>query len=367
MRIAILADPLDNQYAGIHVYTKELIRALVKYDKENEYILIRQKNQDDFPGLKQVVVPNYPIYTGFQVLRFFLIFPLILRRLKVDAVLEPAHFGPFNLPRRIKRITVIHDLTPIRFPSLHRWYSQTLQRIFLKGILKRADLIITNSENTSRDVLEYIPECQEKTKRIYLGKDGIYKPENLPAVIEKYNLTHPYFLFTGTLEPRKNLLVLLQAYTKFRNYSKRNIGLIIVGKTGWKADDILAALDQHPYRNDIQRLGYVERDELPTIYSHALALIYPSIYEGFGLPVLEAMACGTPCILSNSSSLPELGGNAALYFDPKDSETLTKLMIQLETDPVLQKEMKKKSLRQAELFSWRSYAEEFIKLTKKLN
>ncbi|MCF6341738.1 MAG: glycosyltransferase [Bacteroidales bacterium] len=199
MKIAILADPLDGQYAGIHVYTRELIDALNQFDKKNEYVLVRQKKGAEFPGMKQVVVPNFPVYTGFQVLRVFFLFPLILRKLKVDAVVEPAHFGPFNLPKRMKRITVIHDLTPIKFPGLHRFYSQALQRIFLRGILKRAHLILTNSENTSRDTLEFYPGSEKKIKRIYLGKEDIFKPDFHSETISKFGLDEPYFLFVGTI------------------------------------------------------------------------------------------------------------------------------------------------------------------------
>ena len=360
MKIAILADPLDGQYAGIHIYTRELINALAQYDKKNEYILIRQKHGNEYPGVKQIAVPNLPVYTGFQVLRLFFIFPVILRKLKVDAVVEPAHFGPFNLPKRMKRITVIHDLTPIKFPELHRFYSQTLQRFFLKGILKRAHLILTNSDNTSRDTTANYPDASKKIKRIYLGKDVLFKPTFHPGTINKFGLNQPYFLFVGTIEPRKNLLVLLKAFTAFRREAKDPVKLIIAGKRGWKAEPEMEALAKHPFKNDIIIAGYVAREELPVLYTKTLAFIYPSKYEGFGLPVLEAMACGAPCIISGSSSLPEVGGSAAQYFDPTDSEELCSLMIDVSGNEEKRSEMEKKSLEQAEKFSWKKYAEEFI-------
>ncbi|MCF6171093.1 MAG: glycosyltransferase family 4 protein [Bacteroidales bacterium] len=360
MKIAILADPLDGQYAGIHVYTRELIDALNQFDKKNEYVLVRQKKGAEFPGMKQVVVPNFPVYTGFQVLRVFFLFPLILRKLKVDAVVEPAHFGPFNLPKRMKRITVIHDLTPIKFPGLHRFYSQALQRIFLRGILKRAHLILTNSENTSRDTLEFYPGSEKKIKRIYLGKEDIFKPDFHSETISKFGLDEPYFLFVGTIEPRKNLLVLLKAYTAFRQAVRKPVRLIIAGQLGWKAEPEMEALAQHPFKNDIVITGYVKREELPVLYTNARAFIYPSKYEGFGLPVLEAMACGAPCLVSDSSSLPEVGGEAALYFSPADSDKLCSLMIAVNADEGKRDEMRKRSLGQAEKFSWKKCAEEFM-------
>ncbi len=361
MRIAILADPLDNQYAGIHIYTKELISALLRVDKINEYVLIRQKRNDDFPEVKQIIVPNLPIYTGFQIIRFFIIFPIIARRLKIDAVVEPAHFGPFNLPKRIKRITVIHDLTPIKFPELHRYYSQTLQRVFLKKILKKANLIITNSNNTTKDVIEFLPGSEEKVKRIYLGKEDTFKPSRQKEIIEKYNLNDQYFLFTGTLEPRKNIIILLNAFEKFKDSTDIQVKFIIVGKKGWKSEPIMDAIENHPYKNDIQLLGYVPRQDLPTLLTCAIALVYPSIYEGFGLPVLEAMACGTPCILSRTSSLPEVGGNAALYFDFRSSDDLFEKLTLLASNEGKRGEMSEKSIKQSEKFSWEKCAGEFVK------
>lgn len=366
MKIAILADPLDGQYAGIHIYTREFINAIIQYDKLNEYILIRQKKSIEYPQLQQVVVPNLPVYTGFQVLRLFFIFPIILRKLKVDAVLEPAHFGPFNLPKRIKRITVIHDLTPILFPELHRFYSQTLQRIFLQGILKKADLILTNSDHTSRDTIAFCQSTQDKIKRIYLGKDEQFTPTACSKTIDKFDLERPYFLSVGTIEPRKNLLLLLSAYEQFRRSGKERVRLLVVGKRGWKAQAIMNELENHPFKEDIKVLGYVNREELPVLYSKTLALIYPSIYEGFGLPVLEAMSCGAPCILSDSSSLPEVGGDAACYFKHTDSKKLFALMKEIFQDKQLRNSMRKKSLEQAAKFSWNAYAEAFVKAIETL-
>ncbi len=366
MKIAILADPIDGQYAGIHIYTVELIKALLQYDQKNEYILIRQKKGNEFPGIKQVVIPNLPVYTGFQVLRFFVIFPFLLRWLKVDAVVEPAHFGPFNLPKHIKRITMIHDLTPINYPEYHRYHSQMLQRIFLKGILKKADLILTNSDNTSRDTIAYFPGAANKIKRIYLGKEDLFKPAYNPETQESHQLKKPYYLYTGTIEPRKNLMVLLKAFELFKTSVKASVKLRIVGKKGWKSQPVIEALNKHAFREDIEVSGYVEREELPVLYSNALALVYPSTYEGFGLPVLEAMSCGTPCIISRSSSLPEVGGDAARYFDPSNSDELNSIMMEVFKNKNLRKTMSEASLVQATKFSWKAHAIEFIKAIESL-
>ncbi len=156
MRVAILADPIDNQKAGIHYYTKELISHLGSVDGDIEYISISQHLHPEIRNIKQVVVNNHKRIPGYKAYRMFVKIPWMLRKLKADIVVEPAHFGPFNLPKTIKRVTVIHDLTPILFPQDHIFHSQLLQRIFLKSILNRAALIITNSRYTKDDVIHAV-------------------------------------------------------------------------------------------------------------------------------------------------------------------------------------------------------------------
>ena len=365
MRIVILADPLDNQRAGIHYYTQNLIRELGQIDKEDEYYIIRRKKDDLFPAGRQIVVRNHR-FPGYAALRMFYLIPRRIRKLDADIVVEPAHFGPFNLPKKIKRVTVIHDLTPILFPKLHRFHSQLLQRIFLKSILRRAALIITNSENTARDVKDFIPSASDRTISIYLGKDESIKYTKISFDEFKELRGKDYFLFTGTIEPRKNLECLLDAFKIYKDQSRSEQMLVIAGQQGWKIKSFFNRLKDHPYRKDIFLTGFVPREVMSSMYSNATSFIFPSLYEGFGLPVVEAMACGTPCLISDTSSLPEVGGDAALYFKPGEAETLAALMQKIVSDPQGRKELSEKAIQQAEKFSWRSHALSFDKAIKKL-
>jgi len=358
MRIAIIADPLDNQRAGVHTYTRELIQALILYDHDNEYILIRQKRRDDFPEVKQVVIRSSKMPIGLASLRLFFILPIIFRKLKVDAAFEPAHFGPFGVPKRAKGITGIHDLTPILFPEMHRWHSQFLQRVFLRGILRRTDLILSNSRSTTNDLHRLYPFTKNKTSTIHLGRDESFKPSNDPGLLQHYGIQQPYFLFTGTIEPRKNLLVLLDAFRRLRDVGARS-QLVLAGGRGWKSKSFFEALHDHSYKSDIKVLGFVPTEHLASLYSMARAFVYPSLYEGFGLPVLEAMSCGTPCIVSNTSSLSEVGGEAAVYFNPRDLHKLADLMNQLLTDDAMHQDLSERSLLQSRTFSWERYVEQF--------
>lgn len=356
MRVAILADSLDNQSAGVHVYTRELIRALMAIERGNHtYILVRMRKTNTFPLLQQVIIPSLPWLPGWATFRLFFLVPLYCRLLKVDAVFEPAHFGPFNLPPSMKRITMIHDLTPIHFPQYHRWHSQWLQRLFLPRILRQADLIVTNSKYTRQDVVAYQPAVAERTVAIPLGISPTIRHTSV-AVPEKYELPARYFLFVGTLEPRKNLLTLLTAYTAYRN-NGGTAAMVLAGKMGWHNSALQKALDQHPYATDIRLTGFVEDADLPAFYSNALAFIYPSEYEGFGFPILEAMACKVPVIAAANSSLLEIGGCHAYFFPTKEVPALTALM-QREED-LQDAHRMEAACTHALSYSWTTYAQQF--------
>ncbi|MEQ8702345.1 MAG: glycosyltransferase family 1 protein [Phaeodactylibacter sp.] len=357
MKIAILADPIDNQRGGVHVYTRELITALVEQDQANEYILVREKATPAIPGTQSLVVPNYRFGLVFAAFRMLFIIPFLLRRHKVDVVLEPAHFGPFNLPRRVHRVTVIHDLTPLLFPQYHLWHSQLLQRLFLKGILKRASLVITNSRHTQKDVLAHFPFLKGRVIAAHLGANPDLAPVEDRSWLDRQGIEAPYWLTVGTIEPRKNLVRLLDAYQQYRQEGGEAL-LVVAGQRGWKSEAFFGALSQHPYRQDIRLTGFVPDEALPQLYSHALAMIYPSEYEGFGLPVLEAMCCSCPVICSSVSSLPEVGGEVAYYVDYQQPASIAQQMHAVaRLDDQGRAQLKRRAVRWAAQFTWKAHAD----------
>jgi glycosyltransferase involved in cell wall biosynthesis len=372
MRIAILADPLDNQRAGVHVFTREMIHSLLRRDTRNQYILVRRQRDDQFDryaNVEQCRLGGSALFSGIaaldlvvQAIRTFVLIPFALNFKRVDVVIEPAHFGPFNLLGRIRRVTVIHDLTPILFPELHRWHSQWLQNTFLRRILRRTNLIIANSDNTARDVIETYPEAAGKVQRIYPGRGEGFRFKSEPVVLKRHGIRKPYFLFTGTIEPRKNLLLLLEAYGLFREKIPDAIQLAIVGGKGWKSEDFFAALERHPHRTDIVQIGHVPTPDLPALYSSAIALIYPSLYEGFGLPILEAASCGTPVITARNSSLPEVAGRGGLFFETRDASDLAAKMVELYRDEPLRKQLGEAGLAHARQFDWDAFASRLLEL-----
>jgi glycosyltransferase involved in cell wall biosynthesis len=358
MRIGIIGDAIDAQSGGIHVYTSELVRALGALGGSQEYILVRERRAPPIPGIRQVVIPNLRAGMVFAAFRLLVVVPLVLRWYRVDAVVESAHFGPFNLPRRIRRVTVIHDLTPVLFPHQHQYVSQRLQRLFLRRVLLRADLILSNSNHTTTDIRRYEPRVADRIKTIHLGTPrGLGQVAASPVKLGG----RPYWLSVGTIEPRKNLVRLLDAYRCFREETGAMVMLVIVGQRGWKSAPFFEALSQHPYRSDIHLPGYVSREELAALYSHSLGLLYVSTYEGFGLPVLEAFSYGCPVICSEVASLPEVGGPVARYVDPMDPASIAGAMTELYREPAgVTSALKQAAKARAAAFSWERYARELV-------
>jgi len=350
LKIVIIADPIDTQSAGIHVYTRNMIDALERSGKF-EVICVRIKNDQRIEFKNQVIVPSVIPFLQKDPLRIFFTLPRTIRKLNPDIVIEPAHFGPFNLPKKIKRVTVIHDLTPIKFPQWHNTLSSFLQQIFLPSILRKAALIITNSTNTSNDLVKYAPNTKVKTKMIYPSVDPYFCMSKEDVSFEK----HPFFLSVGTIEPRKNLSVLLEAYRLFREKTNSNYQLIICGGSGWKNKRFFNDLKNHPNKNNILLKGYVSKQELKQLYSTTSAFIFPSLYEGFGFPVAEAMGCGAPCIVSNSSSLPEVGGGAVRYFQAESAEQLCSQMIDIVGSSELSRQLASDGLKRVNKFDMQHF------------
>lgn len=356
-KLFILAGPIDNQNAGVFRVTYELINGLHEMeDCPFDITLIREKTDDQFPKFKTKVIPSLKKIPGFQSFRLFFLVPLYCIFKQANIVFEPAHFGPFNLPSWIKRVTFIHDLTPIIFPEFHTFNGSVLQKLFLPRILKKTDLIICNSENTKQDLFKIYPFTKDKVESIYLGISEFFKYSNNRDALDNFKINHAYFLSVNTIEPRKNIVTLLKAFDIYKSNTKTDNKLVLVGGKGWKNEEIYNAIEKHSFKNDIILTGYVTNEELVELYSHSKAFIYPSKYEGFGLPVIEAALCNTPVIVANNSSLREIAPHGELVFETMSSEDLASKMSLIDT----QKEIKH-NLQQLRIkYNWKSFVAKFI-------
>jgi len=270
--------------------------------------------------------------------------------------------------KKAKTVAFVHDLTTILFPQFHTWGNRFLHRERFKR-LDRADAILTNSEYTKKDIAERLGIKPEKIFVTHLGADESFRPLSSQAIgpiLAQYQLSKPYILFVGTLEPRKNLETLIVAFNGLK--AKRGIPhtLVLAGQKGWRYRPLLEAIERSPYHSQIKLLDYLPDQELPALMNGADIFVYPSFYEGFGLPVLEAMQCGTPVVTSNVSSLSEVGGDACLYVDPHSVNDLTERIFQVIHDAEFRKTLSRKGIERAKLFSWDKCARETIEVYESL-
>lgn len=269
-------------------------------------------------------------------------------------------------PTRAKKITTIHDLLVLEYPEVSHPYIVKVQNRRLLWVKRECDLVLTDSVFTKNQVNKILHVDSSRIEIVYPGISDKFKPSDEDSkkyIKQKYGLYDDYVLSVGTLEPRKNIKTVLDAFEKFMKHQliatrKRPIGLVIVGKSGWREK-----VDQTKY---IKPLGYVEEKDLPFLYSAASLFVYPSLYEGFGFPVLEAMACNCPVITSDRGSLKEIISDAALVVDPFTSEDIAVKMTQVFIDNDLRENLKKKGMENAERFNWDKTARDVLENYRKV-
>ena len=351
MKVIFLGDSISTQNAGIHYYGIGLVNRIVQSYPEHQYFIITPKKVADL-ALQQIIVPVsnlVPLHLRFRQL---ITIPQIVNEMKPDLVVELAHFGPFNVAAETRRATVIHDLTPIKFPHLHPWPSVLAHKLFLRRIIKKSDFLIVNSEATKSDVMDIF------------GKSGheifVVHPSLPPFPDENIEQKHvsgkPYFLTVGTMEPRKNHATILRAFEKFCE-TNRDFELVIVGGKGWRNSKFRSMLKRSPVKHLVKLPGYISRAELGTFYNHATAFVFASFYEGFGIPILEAQSFGVPLILSDNASLPIYARESGLIFATQNADDLKTQMLRVANDPLLRELLKKQSEA-----SYLTYQEKSMKL-----
>lgn len=378
MKIGIDITPLTwGNKTGIGWYAYHLIKNIKNVDKKNLYILygcfIKQykkilKIKSDFKSENFYVsvkffpnrIYNYAVQT---------ILPIELFHGKFDIIHTLHPFSPVSMLG--KQIITIHDLTPLINPEWFVPLHSEKFRFIISKAVKRTDLIIADSNSTKKDIVKFFNINAEKIEVIYLAADEIYKPIQEKEFIEKtkkkYGIDKKYILFVGTIEPRKNLVRLLSVFKQIKHHIK-DYQLVICGQPGWKTKTFFSKLNSFPeeVKKDIILTGYVPREEQLLLYNGCELFIYPSLYEGFGLPVLEAMSCGVPVITSNISSLPEVGGDAVILVNPEDEDEIGNAIIKVLEDKNLRELLIRKGIERSKLFNWRKTAEETLKIYKKV-
>lgn len=367
MKIGIISDRLNRQRTGIGNYIYNLINEFNKVPyKDNKIILINYLKNDSFPNLKQMIIKN-PFYLfgnrSFYCWHVYLDAFFKIKDLDLDVIHSPENATPFSklIPRKI--ITV-HDITPYFFPESFSPLTLLRYKLLFSRAMKTSDRIIVDSVSTKNDIKKYFHIEQKKIKVIYLGVGDIFKrldEEEVAEIKQKFKINFPFILYVGTIEPRKNIQRLLMAFSKVKKEHPK-YKLVIAGASGWRSKNLLETINKFDLQKDVVFVGYVSDYELPALYNAADLFVYPSLYEGFGLPPLEAMACGCPVLTSNSSSLPEVVGKSAMMFNPYDLNELTNAMHIMITNEGLREDLIQKGLCRAKMFNWEKCSRETFKV-----
>jgi glycosyltransferase involved in cell wall biosynthesis len=280
--------------------------------------------------------------------------------------LDIFHSPDFALPpvRRACTVLTVHDLSFMRVPECSQPSLRTYLLRVVPPSVRRADVVLADSESTRSDVIELLGVSPDRVRVIYPGVDEGFRlvqdTRVLADVRRRYRLPEHFVLSVGTLQPRKNLPRLIEAYAQAR--MDADVKLVIAGGTGWMYEGIFRRVEELGLQSEVHFPGYVADDDLPALYTLADLFVFPSLYEGFGLPPLEAMACGTPVVTSNVSSLPEVVGDAALMVDPRDVEALANAMRRALGEPSLRSAMVQRGLAQAQGFTWARAAGQLLRL-----
>jgi glycosyltransferase involved in cell wall biosynthesis len=358
--------------AGLGRYAESLARAMAPLVPGRLALFYnRERGVEPLPGLEGL--PSSTVALGYKPWRLLVWFGQLahtgFNRLVPEAVLFHGTEHLLLPLRGVPTVLTVHDLIfrhlPKQHKPLNRWYLNLAMPLYCR----RASHIIAISEQSRRDLVSAYGIGPEKITVIYEAADPRFRvqpPEAVAGVRARYQLPERYLLFVGTIEPRKNLTRLLAAFERLLAEGLTD-ALMIVGKRGWLTSDFDAALERSPAKQAVHFPGFVPDEDLPAVYAGAQVLAMPSLYEGFGLPVLEAMACAAPVACSNSSSLPEIAGEAALFFDPAEVDSISDTLRRILRDAHLQAQLRAAGPRRAGQFSWDRAARETLAVYRRFS
>lgn len=378
-----ILNPDKGEAIGVGHYTYQLIRHLLECDGENEYVLFfdwRVREKD----IKKFTKPNVKIkFYPFSDYKKYLpgayneiLGTATLTRENLDLVHATSALSRIPVGYRGKVVVTIHDLAMYKMPEVFHKLKRTRDKTVMNMMVKKADRIITVSDSTRNDLCSLFGCPKEKTKVIYSGFDKRLFEESKMSrenVLKQYGIEDgmKYILFLGTLEPVKNITRLLEAFKIFKetcvkDQKKCEHKLVLAGKNGWLSEEYKQQAEDLGISDDVIFTGYIVGDELVPLFKNADFFVMPSLYEGFGTTVLEALATGTPAIVSNVSSIPELAGEAAYLVNPLNTPEIAEAMIKMASDESLRKEYRERGKKQIEKFNWEKCARETLEVYKSL-
>lgn len=370
MNIAFDALPLMGRLTGIGYCEAGQVNAMTALHPEHQFTLnyfamrhLDERNADLQPYLRKNVTAKHAFCSpyGYRLLSSFIPVPY---RWFFGKDADITHFFNYIIPPFVhgKTVVTVHDMVYRAFPETVRGRTKHMLDLGLVTSMKRADRIVTDSEFSKSEIIKYYPEFAEKIRVVPCGVDlEKFRPEtdaaNIARVRETYGLSEQYFLYLGTLEPRKNLERLIDAYAQFAKAHENPAQLVLAGGKGWLYDGIFAKVQSLGLEDKVIFTQYIASEDMCALMSGALAFTFPSIYEGFGMPPLEAMACGTPVLVSDAASLPEVTGDSAVIVKPDSTDSIAEGLHRLFTDADLRARLRAEGLERAKLFSWERSAQ----------
>jgi len=349
---------------GTEVYSRRLIQALLALDSGYRFRLYFRTppEPDRFAGAELRVIPLPRLWTHLR-----LSWEMVCR--PPDLLFVPAHVLP--LVRPPLTLVTVHDLGYLTFPWSHPLFQRLYLDLSTRWNIRVASHVLADSEATKQDLVARYGTSPEKVTVAYPGYDESLAPVRDPAAIAavkaRYGIEGDYFLYLGTIQPRKNLARLIDAFAALESeISRHGIQLVLAGRRGWLYDDLFRQVRQQGLEGHVRFVGYVLEEDKAALLSGAIALVFPSLYEGFGLPVLEAQACGCPVICSTAASLPEVAGEGALLVNPGDTAGWTKAMARLAADPDLRARLAEQGFANLRRFSWERCARTVLQVIDSL-
>lgn len=368
MKVAIDVRTVLSNRSGVGNYVLHLIQNLRKVDPESAYFFLSLK--ENLPFLGDLAPEQNPLLTVFSHESHPLgdfwehfILPHRLMKTGIDIFHGPASLIPFRKDH-YRVVVTIHDLVAFLFPETIPLKYGAYMRYLLRQAVRKANRIISVSQHTRQDLIEILKVPSEKITVIHEAPSPIFRPYDPNRVRtflrERYGIQKKYIYHLGNIEPRKNLIVLLEAFTRVCQELGPEYQLVVSGQKGWLIRSLSHFLRDYPMRDQVLFTGYVPMEELPFFMNGAELFVFPSLYEGFGLPVLEAMSCGTPVISSNRSSIPEIVGSAGILVDPTDTGELADRIVYLLRNREARRHLSQLGQAQAARFSWEKVARETL-------
>ncbi|HCU80002.1 MAG TPA: hypothetical protein DGN60_02420 [Chloroflexi bacterium] len=366
MRIAVDARLTDYSAGGIPEYIQQLSTRIPKLDTLNDYLVLNavKTKQSHFNNTAAKMVKCWtPPHHVLE--RYSLTLELIPRNIHLlhSPDFIPPRGGPW------KSVITIHDLSFLLHPNFLTPHSQQYYNNQIQHAVQRADAILADSNTTRNDILEYLGVTPDKVTTVYLAPHERYQPQPthiVKSTLSRLKLPSQYLLFVGTFEPRKNINGLLEAYSSLVSKQHDAPQLVMIGRQGWLHEPIESLIHKLNLQKQVQILTNIDAQDLPAIYTGAVALMLPSHYEGFGFPVLESMACGTATIISNKGSLPEIAGDASLLCNPNSTESIEEAISMVLTDSKLKSELEHKGIMQSNIFTWEKCCQQTLDVYNKV-